>query len=80
MKKVFMSVLAVLYVVVMTGFFYMLMSGGHHVLPEKPVLYLYPQDEQRLTVSLDLEGTLDTVYRPRIRSAQPSGGPRLRGP
>ena len=62
MKKVFMSVLAVLYVVVMTGFFYMLMSGGHHVLPEKPVLYLYPQDEQRLTVSLDLEGTLDTVY------------------
>ena len=62
MKKVFMSVLAVLYVVVMTGFFYMLMSGGHHVFPEKPVLYLYPQDKQRLTVSLDLEGTLDTVY------------------
>ena len=62
MKKVFMSVLAVLYVVVMTGFFYMLLNDGHHVLPEKPVLYLYPQDEQRLTVTLDLEGTLDTVY------------------
>ena len=62
MKKVFMTVVAVLYVVVMTGFFYMLLSDGHHVLPEKPVLYLYPQDEQRLTVSLDLEGTLDTVY------------------
>ncbi len=61
MKKVFMSVLAVLYVVVMTGFFYMLLNDGHHVLPEKPVLYLYPQDEQRLTVSLDLEGTLDTA-------------------
>ena len=54
MKKVFMSVLAVLYVVVMTGFFYMLMSGGHHVFPEKPVLYLYPQDKQLLTVTLDL--------------------------
>lgn len=28
----------------------------------KPVLYVYPQVEQRLTVTLDLEGTLDTVY------------------
>ena len=62
MKKVFMTVVAVLYVVVMTGFFYMLLNDGHHVLPEKPVLYLYPQDEQRLTVTLDLEGSLDTVY------------------
>ena len=62
MKKVFMTVVAVLYVVVMTGIFYMLLNDGHHVLPEKPVLYLYPQDEQRLTVTLDLEGSLDTVY------------------
>ena len=78
MKKVFMSVLAVLYVVVMTGFFYMLMSGGHHVLPEKPVLYLYPQDEQRLTVSLDLEGTLDTVYPARWTYRIPTRGLSLR--
>ena len=62
MKKVFMTVVAVLYVVVMTGVFYMLLNDGHHVLPEKPVLYLYPQDEQRLTVTLDLDGSLDTVY------------------
>lgn len=57
-----MTVLAVLYVAVMTGFFYMLMSDEHHFLPENPVLYLYPQEERQLTVTLDLEGTLDTVY------------------
>lgn len=62
MKKVLMTVLAVLYVALMTGFFYMLMSDEHHFLPEKPVLYLYPQEEQQLTVTLDLEGSLDTVY------------------
>ena len=62
MKKVLMTVLAVLYVAIMTGFFYMLMSDDHHFLPEKPVLYLYPQEERQLTVTLDLEGTLDTVY------------------
>ena len=28
----------------------------------KPVLYLYPEQEQAVTVTLDLEGTLDTVY------------------
>ena len=28
----------------------------------KPVLYLYPEQEQAVTVALDLEGTLDTVY------------------
>ena len=31
-------------------------------LSEKPVLYLYPQEERQLTVTLDLEGSLDTVY------------------
>ena len=29
---------------------------------KKPVLYLYPQEERHLTVTLDLEGSLDTVY------------------
>ena len=62
MKKVLKAVAAVLYVALMTGFFYMLLSDEHHFLPEKPVLYLYPQEEQQLTVTLDLEGTLDTVY------------------
>ena len=28
----------------------------------KPVLYLYPEQEQAVTVALDLEGALDTVY------------------
>ena len=62
MKKVLKAVAAVLYVALMTGFFYMLLSDEHHFLPEKPVLYLYPQEERQLTVTLDLEGTLDTVY------------------
>ena len=69
-----MAVLAVLYVAVMTGFFYMLMSDDHHFLPEKPVLYLYPQEERKLTVTLDLEGTLDTVYpAPEIQRATERG-------
>ena len=38
MKKVLKAVAAVLYVALMTGFFYMLMSDEHHFLPEKPVL------------------------------------------
>ena len=28
----------------------------------KPVLYLYPEQERTMTVTLDLKGTLDTVY------------------
>ncbi len=37
----------------------------------KPVLYLYPEQERTVTVTLDLEGTLDTVYPPpeRVSSA-----------
>ena len=53
MKRVLMAVLAVLYVAVMTGFFYMLMNDDHHFRPEKPVLYLYPQEERQLTVTRD---------------------------
>ena len=36
MKKVFMTVVAVLYVVVMTGFFYMLLNDGHMFSPKSP--------------------------------------------
>ena len=58
----------------MTGFFYMLMSDDHHFLPEKPVLYLYPQEERQLTVTLDLEGTPGTVYpAPDIQRATEQG-------
>ena len=80
MKKVLMTVLAVLYVAIMTGFFYMLMSDDHHFLPEKPVLYLYPQEEWQLTVTLDLEGTSTPCTRPRTSNARPNEGPRPRGP
>ena len=31
-------------------------------LSEKPVLYLYPQEERQLTVTLDVAGELETVY------------------
>ena len=37
-------------------------KGNHEVLDEKPVVYVYPQEEQQLTVTLDVEGSLDTVY------------------
>lgn len=43
---------------------------------EKPVLYLYPQEEQQLTVTLDLEGSLDTVYPAPDGQRATEGGTR----
>ena len=48
-------------------------------LSEKPVLYLYPQEERQLTVTLDLEGSLTPCTRPRTTNARPIEGPRPRG-
>lgn len=74
MKRVLMADLAVLYVAIMTGFFYKLMSDDHHFLPEKPVLYLYPQEERQLTVTLDLEDARGAVYpAPDIQRATERG-------
>ena len=42
----------------------------------KPVLYLYPEQERAVTVTLDLEGTLDTVYPPPERVSSADGSTR----
>ena len=42
----------------------------------KPVLYLYPQEERQLAVTLDVEGELGTVYPAPERQVQTEEGPR----
>ena len=37
-------------------------KGNHEVLDEKPVVYVYPEEEQGLTMTIDVKGTLDMVY------------------
>ena len=37
-------------------------SSGNVVVPEKPVLYLYPEEEMEVTVTLDFDGTLTSTY------------------
>jgi len=46
----------------------------------KPVLYLYPQEERQLAVTLDVEGELGTVYPAPERQVQTEEGPGPRGP
>ena len=53
-----LGIIWVLFVVVVTLAF----TGGIHVGVYKPVLYVYPEREQSLMVSLDVEGELGTVY------------------
>ena len=42
----------------------------------KPVLYLYPQEERQLAVTLDVEGELGTVYPAPERQVQTEEGTR----
>ena len=37
-------------------------SSGNVAVPEKPVLYLYPEEETEVTVTLDFDGTLTSTY------------------
>ena len=37
-------------------------SSGNVAVPEKPVLYLYPEEEMEVTVTLDFDGTLTSNY------------------
>ena len=37
-------------------------SRGKVAVPEKPVLYLYPEEEMEVTVTLDFDGTLTSTY------------------
>ena len=37
-------------------------SSGNVAVPAKPVLYLYPEEEMEVTVTLDFDGTLTSTY------------------
>ena len=37
-------------------------SSGNVAVPEKSVLYLYPEEEMEVTVTLDFDGTLTSTY------------------
>jgi len=67
-----LGIIWVLFVVMVTLAF----TGGIHVGVYKPVLYVYPEREQSLTVSLDVEGELGTVWGTRASwmvTASPDG-------
>ena len=51
-------------------------KGNHEVLDEKPVVYVYPQEEQGLTMTIDVKGTLDMVYPAPERQVQTEEGTR----
>ena len=45
-------------------------------LDEKPVVYVYPEEEQGLTMTIDVKGTLDMVYPAPERQVQTEEGTR----
>ena len=51
-------------------------KGNHEVLDEKPVVYVYPEEEQGLTMTIDVKGTLDMVYPAPERQVQTEEGTR----
>ena len=51
-------------------------KGHHEVLDEKPVVYVYPEEEQGLTMTIDVKGTLDMVYPAPERQVQTEEGTR----
>ena len=51
-------------------------NGNHEVLDEKPVVYVYPEEEQGLTMTIDVKGTLDMVYPAPERQVQTEEGTR----
>ena len=51
-------------------------KGNHEVLDEKPVVYVYPEEEQDLTMTIDVKGTLDMVYPAPERQVQTEEGTR----
>ena len=68
MKRILLLILAIL----------LLLTGcRRNLAPEKPVIYLYPEEEMTVEVQLDFEGTLTSTY-PAYNSgwkviAQPDG-------
>ena len=51
-------------------------TSNHEVLDEKPVVYVYPEEEQGLTMTIDVKGTLDMVYPAPERQVQTEEGTR----
>ena len=51
-------------------------NGNHEVLDEKPVVYVYPEEEQGLTMTIDVKGTLDMVYPAPEHQVQTEEGTR----
>ena len=51
-------------------------NGNHEVLDEKPVVYIYPEEEQGLTMTIDVKGTLNMVYPAPERQVQTEEGTR----
>ena len=62
MKKALIILSCVVVAVLAFATAFLLVYERERGVSEKPVLYVYPQEEQQLTVTLDLEGSLDTVY------------------
>ena len=62
MKKALIILSCIVVAVLAFATAFLLVYERERGVSEKPVLYLYPQEEQQLTVTLDLEGSLDTVY------------------
>ena len=62
MKKALIILGCVVVAVLAFATAFLLVYERERGVSEKPVLYVYPQEEQQLTVTLDLEGSLDTVY------------------
>lgn len=54
MKKIFL-LMCILFVMVLTG-------CQEDVCAEKPVIYLYPEQETKVKVQLDYDGTLVCTY------------------
>ena len=51
-------------------------KSNHEVLDEKPVVYVYPEEEQGLTMTIDVKGTLDMAYPAPERQVQTEEGTR----
>lgn len=56
MKKMFACILAIACLLTMAG------CGHQGPAPEKPVIYLYPEEETEVSVKLDFDGELTSTY------------------
>ena len=62
MKKALLILSCVVVAVLAFATAFLLAYDREQGVTEKPVLYVYPPQEQRLTVSVDVDGAIDTAY------------------